>query len=136
MNIKEYRNKNRKTIECPGGLEITIRKIKSIDYLRLGILPDTLRNIEENPQNANPEDISNLQRMFLSRGIVPTEEMKVVDKPIDQLGENELSCDEIDEEDTNFIIKNIVEFSFNKILGKEVGESTESFQEEQVPSDN
>ncbi len=43
MNAKDYKKINRKDITCPSGLELTIRKITSMDYLKLGILPDVMQ---------------------------------------------------------------------------------------------
>ena len=130
MNAQEYRKRTRKTITCPSGLELQIRKIKSIDYLKLGILPDTLNNIETDPQKVDPAMVEKLQKMFVLRGVVPNKEIRIVDKPLDQLADNEIAYDDLEDEDLNCIISEVSKFSKGeKMKG---GDNIEPFHKEPV----
>lgn len=112
MKSTDYRKRVRKNIECPSGLKLEIRKVKAIDYLKLGILPDTLSEMGDNPEKVSPDALDKIQKMFLISIVIPTDEFKIVDKPLNQLEEDEVSYLEIEDEDTNYIISEITAFSF------------------------
>lgn len=112
MKASDYRKKVRKNIECPSGLKLEIRKVKAIDYLKLGILPDTLAAMGDKPEKVSPDALDKIQKMFLISIVIPTDEFNIVDKPLNQLEEGEVSYLEIEDEDTNFIISEITTFSF------------------------
>lgn len=125
----EYRKKVRKNITCPSGLELEIRKVKAIDYLKLGILPDTLSEMGNKPEKTNPDILDKIQKMFLITIVIPTDDFKIVDKPFNQLKEGEISYLEIEDEDTNFIINEITTFSFGAKGDKK---DTQPFREESL----
>lgn len=111
MDAKRYKQGTRKKITCPSGLEIVIRKVKALDYLRMGFLPDTLNEMKKNPEKTDPKIIEQTQKMFLMQVVVSQNDFKIVDKPLDQTDENEVSYQEMDDDDVRFIIDEIVKFS-------------------------
>lgn len=125
MNAEEYRQKSRKKIVCPSGLELTIRKVQTIDFLRIGVMPDVFSQFGENIKSAKTEDIIKLNTMFLVRGVVPDENIKIVDKPIGEASGNELSVEELDDTDMQFIITEVSQFTTG---GKQI--DADSFREE------
>lgn len=130
MKASEYRKRVRKRITCPSGLEVEIRKIRALDFLKLGILPNTLEEIKGKPQNVPPEIFEKIQKMYLVDAVIHAGEFKIVDKPLGQLEEGELSYLEIDDDDSNHIINEISDFSFKKEGGEE---SIRPFCEESLP---
>ena len=129
MKASDYRQRVRKNIVCPSGLELEIRKVKAIDYLKLGILPDTLNDMGDKPEKVSPDALDKIQKMFLTTIVIPTDEFKIVDKPLNQMEESEISYLEIEDEDTNFIINEIATFSFGTEGDKK---DTQPFREESV----
>lgn len=112
MNAKEYRQLNRKDIVCPSGLELTIRKITSMDYLRLGLLPDTMHEVLINDDKVDTKAVANIQTMFLTRGVMPKEDFVIVDKDPKNCGDNEIAVNELAEDDIRFIITQISLLTF------------------------
>ena len=135
--VSDYRNKTRKKIITPGGLELEVRKLKALDYFKLGILPDTLKDLresgaEETPGNVDPEVLEKIHKMYLTQAVIPTNELKIVDKPIGKTEDNELSFEELTDEDSNFIIKEIVNFSTDEELEPNEEEGMSPFPEEPI----
>jgi len=128
MNAQEYRERNRKKVTCPSGLELEIRKIKALDYLRMGMLPDTLSEAKNAPEKIDPDMMEKIQKMFLTRAVVSQDNFKIVDKPSNEITGDEISYEDIEEGDINFLIKEISEFSF----GVKDGENSATFREEPV----
>lgn len=126
MKASDYRKRVRKNITCPSGLELGIRKVKAIDYLKLGILPDTLSEMGDKPERVNPDTLDKIQKMFLTTIVIPTDDFKIVDKHLNQLEEGEISYLEVDDEDTNYIINEITTFSFGSEEKKEDVDSLEN----------
>lgn len=116
MKASEYKKRTTKQVVCPSGLTVNIRKILSVDYLMMGILPDTLTsyraNVMSNQPIENPQLAVDLQVMFLTKAVIPTQDLKIVDKPIESCAENELSVYQLEEEDSLCLIQEITEFSF------------------------
>lgn len=127
MNINEYRERTRKKIVCPSGLELQIRKIQSIDYLRMGVMPDVLK-IQEQQRTKEIDNklIEKMNIMFLTRGVIGTDELKIVNKPVNEVVDNELSIEELEEADMQFIIAEVSKFSF----GERSGSDLEPFRKE------
>lgn len=116
MKASEYKKRTTKQVVCPSGLTVNIRKILSVDYLMMGILPDTLTTYRTKVMSdqpiENPQLAVDLQVMFLTRAVIPTQDLKIVDKPIEECTENELSVYQLEEEDSLCLIQEITEFSF------------------------
>jgi len=116
MKASEYKKRTMKEVVCPSGLTVNIRKVLSVDYLMLGILPDTLTKYREDVINdrpiENPQLAVDLQIMFLTKAIIPTQDLKIVNKAAEDCAENELSVFQLEEEDTLCLIQEITEFSF------------------------
>lgn len=112
MDAKEYRQLNRKDIKCPSGLELTIRKITSMDYLRLGILPDTMHEALIKEDSVDVKAVAKIQTMFLTRGVLPKPDFVIVDKDPKDCGENEIAVNELAEDDIRFIITEISLLTF------------------------
>ena len=129
MNAQEYRERNRKKVTCPSGLELEIRKIKALDYLRMGVLPDTLSEAKNTPEKIDPDMIEKIQKMFLVRAVIHQDGFKIVDKPSNETVGDEMSYEDIEEDDVNFLIKEISEFSFSS----KGGENLSTFHEEPIP---
>ena len=130
MNAQEYKERNRKKVICPSGLELEIRKIKALDYLRMGVLPDTLSEAKNTPEKIDPDMMEKIQKMFLTRAVVPQDNFKIVDKSSNETTENEISYEDMEESDINFLIKEISELSF----GVKDGENLATFREESIPN--
>jgi len=128
MNAQEYKERNRKKVICPSGLELEIRKIKALDYLRMGVLPDTLSEAKNTPEKIDPDMMEKIQKMFLTRAVISQDSFKIVDKPSNETVENEISYEDMEEGDVNFLIKEISEFSF----GSKSGENLSTFHEKPV----
>ena len=132
--ITDYRQKTRKKIITPGGLELEIRKLRSIDYLKMGILPDTLQEMKylKGDEEGDEEDISpemmkkinkidpeileKINKMYLVRATIPQEDLIIVDKEIGDTKENEISYLELTEEDSTFIIQEVRLLSTDEVL--------------------
>lgn len=132
MKASDYRKKVRKGIMCPSGIELEIRKVKAIDYLRMGVLPDTLAEMGEKPEKVNPDTLDKIQKMFLTTIVIATSDFNIVDKPFNELGEGEISYLEIEDDDTNFIINEISTFSFGEKENGGGEEGIRPFSEESV----
>jgi len=130
MNAQEYKERSKKKVICPSGLELEIRKIKALDYLRMGVLPDTLSEAKNTPEKIDPDMMEKIQKMFLTRAVVPQDNFKIVDKSSNETTENEISYEDMEESDINFLIKEISELSF----GVKDGENLATFREESIPN--
>lgn len=122
MKASEYKKLAIREITCPSGLQVMIRKIVSMDYLMLGILPDTLMEYQEKAANGqvdDPEMVAKLQKMYLTRAIIPTQDLRIVDKDPEKCAENELPIILLNETDILFLIKEISLFSFGEDSPKE-----------------
>ena len=138
LTALEYRQRSRKTITLPSGGEIAIRKLTGLDYLEVGDVPTAfwtaVKSGDKDEVTKILEKYKDLSRRMtivsLVRGVVS---MRIVDKrPID-CSDEEVSVDEIDPQDTDFIVEQISEMN---ALDKEAGKSIGRFRGEHgVPRD-
>lgn len=122
MNASEYKRLAVKEIKCPSGLDVAIRKIVSMDYLKLGILPDTLMDFQAKALEGevqDPDMAAKLQKMYLTQAVVPTKDLRIVDKELAECADNELPITLLSEDDVCFLIKEISLFSFGEDSSKE-----------------
>ena len=82
------------------------------------------------PEKIDPDMMEKIQKMFLTRAVISQDSFKIVDKPSNETIENEISYEDIEEGDVNFLIKEISEFSF----GVKDGENLATFREESIPN--
>ncbi len=129
MNIQEYRQRNRKKITCPSGLELEIKKIQTLDFLAIGLMPDTFQQIIKD-KAPDIEIVKKMNIMFLVRGVVSNENIRLVDKPIGTTAENELSIEELDDIDMQFIVSEVSKLTMGDRL------NAEPFREEQMVDDS
>lgn len=121
MNAKEYKERFNKTITCPSGLQLQIRKLQSRDFLALGTMPELL-SIKDKEKNMtseemakfmldNKEQLEKFYKVILLNGVLPNQELVLVDKLLGQTAENELGIEELDDADAIYIMQQIMKLS-------------------------
>lgn len=133
MKASEYIEKSIKKLKCPSGLEVTVKKITTFDYLKHGYSPDVLQGYSEDSvkkKKLSKEQMqiaNDLQKMFLTSCVLPTQDLIVVDKDLVNCKENELPISLLSDEDINYLITEISKFSFGEPLKE--GEFRETGEE-------
>lgn len=97
MDITEYKNRARKTVTLPSGLELTIRKLSVADIY--GIQPTGIGKSDE---------IDASMKMICACVVSP---FRIVQKNESECGDMELPVEYIDNKDYEFLIQEITEFS-------------------------
>jgi len=128
MAIKpsEYRKNLLKTVVAPSGAEFVIRRIRGKDILlSMGDVPLALYRAMtgEEVQLTDPEDIKAGLKLMDAVIIAGVVDPKIVDKPPEECGENELSIRELTDEDTMFLYSKIMEMNTGGRAGQEAIES-------------
>ena len=125
MNIQEWREKQKKMVECPSGAVAVYRNLNAGDALCLmGAVPNL--NVERKTTHTEEpganEQIDSI-RLYMTRGVVSFCGAKVVDKPESECAEGEVSYLEIPTEDMNFLMVKIAEGTNPKIEKDKEGAS-------------
>lgn len=97
MDLKAYKQRNRKEIELPSGLGVTIKKLSIGDVYEMG--------------GTGFDESSQLKSSIDMVCKCVTGPFKVVDKPVNECGDDELSVSDLDNQDFEFVINAITEFS-------------------------
>jgi hypothetical protein len=96
MDLNEYRNRNRKAVTLPSGLELTIKKL-------------SVREVAQAQTNYAENDEMGKTIAIVTGCVVGP--FQLVDKGVSEVGENELSVAELDNADFECLVNSINEFS-------------------------
>jgi len=111
MDIKE---KTRKEITTPEGYNVTIRKLNLFAFLETGTMPDILGAADpkslEKKIKSNPDSLKSIMKICLIEGVVGGD-LIIVDKPPRECQGEEISFEEVPQEDAIHIINEVMEFS-------------------------
>lgn len=134
-------NKARKKITLPSGATCTVRKVSGNDFVTAGLSP-VISALQDSVRKKRPTELDDktLQQMvkvtsmMLLRcvGVITNEDgskVKIVDKPIDDLADDETTIEELDQVDANMIVDEIHRLSG---LKKEAATAAAPFPEEQA----
>lgn len=137
--------KTRKEITLPSGGTCVIRKLSPLDLSGLPVMPqafpqegESKRPVDENRALQYGLSVS---RAILSKCVSKISYkdgdrlvlVKIVDKDFGDCGTNEISVEEVEQEDANMIVKEVMELSN---MTKEAGQEAAPFREEQAPADD
>jgi len=143
ISAKEYKKATRKLVTAPSGAKFLIKKVTNWDFIHSPYLPvgfdirrfqleaQAISEEAQNPQDLlqkHPREAAELARMYVIVGVVSP---RIVDKPLEECGEDELSIYELLEEDLTFLLNEILEFSG---LGKGATERVAPFLPEPEPT--
>ena len=126
LTAEEYKTRSRKTITLPSGGEVVIRKLTGLDYLDVGDIPsafwEAVRGQDKAEAGKVLEKNKDLARRMtvasLVKGVVS---MKIVDKHPRDCADDEVSVDEINPKDTDYIVEQISEMnSLHREAGKAI----------------
>lgn len=113
MNLAEYKQQNRKAVTLPGGLDLTIKK------LTYGEVQEAVGLAKPVALGQEPEEGGNVlvvNEMLIKAVVGP---FKIVNKPVDDCGEDELSISDLDNADYEILVKEVIDFSGMKAEGAE-----------------
>lgn len=114
MDIKE---KTRKEITTPGGYKVIIRKLNLFSFMETGTIPDifavekkaTKEDLTKKIQQ-NPTALKQTLKISLVEGVVGGD-LNIVDKSPRECTGNEISYQEVPQDDAVAIINSVLEFS-------------------------
>jgi len=111
MDIKE---KTRKEITTPGEYKVTIRKLNLFAFLETGTMPDILTTSDpkalEKKMQGDPSSLKNIMKICLVEGVVGGD-LVIVDKSPRNCQGEEISFEEVPQDDAIYIINQVMEFS-------------------------
>lgn len=114
MDIKE---KTRKEITTPGGYKVIIRKLNLFSFMETGTIADTFavdekltkKDLSRKVQQ-NPEALKQTLKISLVEGVVGGD-LNIVDKSPRECSEDEISYQEVPQDDAVEIINAVLKFS-------------------------
>lgn len=131
---------SRKEITLPSGGTCIIRKLSPLDLTGLKVLPQAFPQESKTGTKKVAEKDAVEYGLAVTRAILSKcvgkisvkdgERMaliRIVDKPFDDCGTNELSIEEVEQSDADFIVKEVLELSS---MNKEAGQLAEPFPQE------
>jgi len=126
LTAEEYKTRSRKTITLPSGGEVVIRKLTGLDYLDVGDIPSAFWEAVRGQNKAEAgkvleknQDLA--RRMTVASLVKGVISMKVVDKHPRDCADDEVSVDEINPKDTDYIVEQISEMnSLHREAGKTI----------------
>lgn len=114
MDIK---SKIRKEITTPGGYKVIIRKLNLFSFMETATIPDVFATGKEATNEVlaqqmakNPEGLKQILKISLIEGVVGGD-LNIVDKHPRECVEDELSYQEVPQDDATTIINTVLEFS-------------------------
>jgi len=143
ISAKEYKSATRKIVTVPSGAEFLIKRVTNWDFIHSPYLPvgfdikrfqkdaQAVAKDSQDPQELfrnHPKESAELARIYILVGVISP---RVVDKPLEECEEDELSIYEILDDDLNFLINEIIEFSG---MGKEATEKVAPFLKQPEPT--
>lgn len=105
MDLKEYKQRNRKDLKLPSGLPVTIKK------LSYGEVQEAQSQAQPVGLGAKPDEGNNVvvvNQMLISAVVGP---FKLVQKFVDECSDDELSITDLENSDYEFLIKEVISFS-------------------------
>jgi hypothetical protein len=111
MDIK---GKTRKEIKTPGGYNVTIRKLNLFAFMETGTMPDILSTADPEALTkkiqGNPDSLKSIMKICLVQGVVGGD-LIVIDKSPRECQGEEISFEEVPQDDAIHIINEVMEFS-------------------------
>lgn len=128
-------NPTRKTLTLPSGATVLIRKMKGRDFFELGEAPGGLEKRTKDSPPLKPHELAWLvasNNLILTKCTGPIcygdgSKRTIVNKPFALTSEAEISIEELEDADGEFIIKEVGEFSNE---GREAGRQALKFPHE------
>ena len=118
MEVKEYTERNRKTIESPSGMKFTIRKIPTRTYSKIEQLSS---KVKKDISDGEASEKFYQMTLILLPACVMSPKIS-----IDEYSDKKVHIDDIDVEDASFIVSKIYDFTG---LSSEKMEEIEEFRE-------
>jgi hypothetical protein len=110
----DIRERTRKEIETPGGYKVTIRKLNLFSFMETGTIPDVLTSTDpkvlEKKVQESPNALKGIMKVCLVEGVVEGD-LNIVDKSPRGCSGEEISYQEVPQDDAVYIIDQVMEFS-------------------------
>lgn len=97
MTIDQYKSRNRKQITLPSGLQCEIKKLTVADVYAM-----------QGGGSSESDQLKQSVQMISACVVGP---FRIVEKPVHEAAENEISSSDIDNDDFQFLVEQITEFS-------------------------
>jgi len=109
MKLSDYKNSMIMTDVCPSGAPVVFRMLSLRDYFEeLGSVPDLNTDRKTTlTTEAKINDTKAVYKLYLTRAVKSFCGGKIVDKPQDECGENEISFDSIQTGDASYMAQKI-----------------------------
>lgn len=131
-------SKTRKQLELPSGAVCRVRRFSMFDLRSLGDMPTAFTVVDEKGETTSAESDfgTRLARLALIHCVSPLlgkdgSKVSIVDKPFHELGDDELSVEEVDTADALAIVNAVCELSG---FGKEAAVAAQPFSEQPKPA--
>ena len=105
MNLAEYKQRNRKAVTLPSGLECQIKKLSFGEIQEANALIDSVGLGQKQTEGAN---VIAVDQMLCCAVVAP---FKLVKKQIFDCADDELSITDLDNQDYEFLVNEVTKFS-------------------------